>query len=98
MWHQESLIIITDIFEESFESDDIFTDNLLLGFFNIFVAGKIDPVIIPNLEIVLVIIDFYPVSDNFIEISLKGDDDSANFLLIVRIDIQNIFDIERYKQ
>jgi len=87
LWHQKSFVVITDIFKESSKPDDVFTNNFLLGFFKAFVGREFDSIIISDFEIVLIVIDFYPVLDDLIEICLQIIDDIYYFLLIIVINI-----------
>ena len=94
MWHQKPLVVITYILEESFESKDVFTDNIFLDIFKAFVDYECRSIVISYLEILFIVIYFNPVFDDFIEVSLKGIDDGNELLMIVFIDMQDILDID----
>lgn len=98
MRHQESFVVVGDVLEESFEPDDIFADDLLLGLFKAFAARKKQPVVVADLEIVLVVVDLYPVPDDLVEIGLEGSDDAGYLLLIIVVDIQDVLDVEPDKE
>jgi len=98
LWHEKSFVIIIDILQKSFEPDDVFTDNFFLGFCKAFVVDERCSVIVADFEIVLIIIDFYPVFKDFIEVCLKVIDDVNYFVEIIFVYIQNILDIEVEKE